>query len=117
MLDNPAHKSPTAYKLVTLLPTEKVLGIHLVGEGSDEMLQGSVSCFQSLLMSCGNDLTERDPLAFLSQSCSFAVAVKMGGESSISTRRSIRGSTWADLKCFSLTRSYQEGFGRHCGYS
>jgi glutathione reductase (NADPH) len=42
MLDNPAHKTPTAYKLVTLLPNEKVLGIHLVGEGSDEMLQGYV---------------------------------------------------------------------------
>ncbi|KAL7415919.1 hypothetical protein BDY24DRAFT_380508 [Mrakia frigida] len=40
MLDNPAHKTPTAYKLICLLPTLKVLGIHLVGEGSDEMLQG-----------------------------------------------------------------------------
>ena len=39
MLDNPAHKSPTAYKLVTLLPTEKVLGVHIVGEGSDEIMQ------------------------------------------------------------------------------
>ena len=48
MLDNPAHKSPTAYKLVCLLPNEKVLGIHLVGEGSDEMLQGYVSNESSL---------------------------------------------------------------------
>ena len=39
MLDNPAHKTPTAYKLVTLLPNEKVLGVHIVGEGSDEIMQ------------------------------------------------------------------------------
>lgn len=39
MLDNPAHKTPTAYKLVTLLPTEKVLGVHIIGEGSDEIMQ------------------------------------------------------------------------------
>ncbi|CED84647.1 glutathione-disulfide reductase [Phaffia rhodozyma] len=39
MLDNPAHKSPTAYKLVCLLPEEKILGVHIVGEGSDEMMQ------------------------------------------------------------------------------
>lgn len=39
MLDNPAHKSPTAYKLVCLLPEEKVIGVHIVGEGSDEIMQ------------------------------------------------------------------------------
>lgn len=39
MLDNPAHKTPTAYKLVTLLPNEKVLGVHIIGEGSDEIMQ------------------------------------------------------------------------------
>ena len=27
-------------KLVTLLPTEKVIGIHSIGMGSDELLQG-----------------------------------------------------------------------------
>ena len=39
MLDED-HKQPTAYKLVCLLPEEKVLGLHLIGEGSDEMTQG-----------------------------------------------------------------------------
>lgn len=57
MLDNPAHKTPTAYKLVCLLPNEKVLGVHIVGEGSDEIMQ------------------------FV------GVAVKMGGAFSLSTPR------------------------------
>lgn len=39
MLDDPKHKTPTAYKLVCLLPDEKVLGVHIVGEGSDEIMQ------------------------------------------------------------------------------
>lgn len=39
MLDE-AHKAPTAYKLVTLLPNEQVIGLHIIGEGSDEILQG-----------------------------------------------------------------------------
>jgi len=34
------HKSKSHMKMICLLPTEKVVGIHLVGEGSDEMLQG-----------------------------------------------------------------------------
>jgi hypothetical protein len=71
LLDDPAHKSLTAYKLVCLLPEEKVrhslpflslplcplpsscsfpftlsleqvLGLHIIGEGSDEMMQGFV---------------------------------------------------------------------------
>lgn len=33
-------KQPTAYKLVCQGPDEKVVGVHLIGEGSDEMLQG-----------------------------------------------------------------------------
>ena len=33
-------KPKTAMKIVTLLPEEKVVGIHLVGLGCDEMLQG-----------------------------------------------------------------------------
>ena len=44
------HKEPTAYKVICVGPEEKVVGIHMVGMGSDEALQG------------------------------FAVAVKMGGE-------------------------------------
>jgi len=34
------RKTGTSMKLVTLLPTEKVVGIHLIGIASDEMLQG-----------------------------------------------------------------------------
>ncbi|KAF7722236.1 Glutathione reductase [Apophysomyces ossiformis] len=37
MLD---HKEPTAYKLVVTGPEEKVVGVHLLGLGSDEILQG-----------------------------------------------------------------------------
>lgn len=42
-------KEPTAYKLICHGPEEKVVGLHLIGQGSDEMMQG------------------------------FAVAIKMGG--------------------------------------
>jgi glutathione reductase (NADPH) len=35
-----AHKTPSAFKLICAGPEEKVVGIHLVGPGSDEMLQG-----------------------------------------------------------------------------
>lgn len=34
------HKQRTGYKIVCLLPEEKVVGLHLVGKGSDEILQG-----------------------------------------------------------------------------
>ncbi|KAF9568347.1 Glutathione reductase [Mortierella alpina] len=34
------HKTPSAFKLVCAGPEEKVVGIHIVGQGSDEMLQG-----------------------------------------------------------------------------
>jgi pyruvate/2-oxoglutarate dehydrogenase complex dihydrolipoamide dehydrogenase (E3) component len=44
------HKEPTVYKLVCVGPEEKVVGIHIIGMGSDEIMQG------------------------------FGVAVKMGGE-------------------------------------
>ncbi|KAI9318564.1 hypothetical protein BX666DRAFT_1929354 [Dichotomocladium elegans] len=37
MLD---HKEPTAYKLVVTGPEEKVVGVHLFGRDSDEILQG-----------------------------------------------------------------------------
>ncbi|ORZ02423.1 hypothetical protein BCR43DRAFT_554903 [Syncephalastrum racemosum] len=37
MLD---HKEPTAYKLVCAGPEEKVVGVHLFGRDSDEVLQG-----------------------------------------------------------------------------
>jgi glutathione reductase (NADPH) len=47
------HKEPTMYKLVVVGPEERVVGVHLIGQGSDEAMQG------------------------------FSVAVKMGGEFSI----------------------------------
>lgn len=34
------HKEPTAYKLVCTGPEEKVVGMHIIGRGSDEILQG-----------------------------------------------------------------------------
>ncbi|KAI8072333.1 hypothetical protein BC940DRAFT_292351 [Gongronella butleri] len=34
------HKEPTAYKLVVAGPEERVVGVHLFGRGSDEILQG-----------------------------------------------------------------------------
>jgi len=36
----PEDKPKTAMKVVTTLPDEKVVGIHIIGMGSDEMLQG-----------------------------------------------------------------------------
>ena len=43
------HKEPSMYKLIVVGPEEKVVGVHILGLGSDEIMQG------------------------------FAVAVKMGG--------------------------------------
>ncbi|KAJ3511080.1 hypothetical protein NMY22_g15768 [Coprinellus aureogranulatus] len=34
------HKEPTVYKLIVAGPEEKVVGIHLIGQGSDEAMQG-----------------------------------------------------------------------------
>ncbi|KAI8909387.1 hypothetical protein DFJ77DRAFT_472301 [Powellomyces hirtus] len=34
------HKQPTVYKLICAGPEEKVVGLHMVGKGSDEILQG-----------------------------------------------------------------------------
>lgn len=48
----PDQKEPTAIKLICAGDEQKVVGLHIIGMGSDEMLQG------------------------------FAVAIKMGGESS-----------------------------------
>ena len=43
------HKEPTVYKVICAGPEERVVGVHIIGAGSDEVMQG------------------------------FAVAVKMGG--------------------------------------
>ncbi|EIW85480.1 glutathione reductase [Coniophora puteana RWD-64-598 SS2] len=34
------HKEPTAYKLVCVGEEERVVGLHIIGQGSDEILQG-----------------------------------------------------------------------------
>ena len=34
------HKEPSAMKLVTIGPEEKIVGCHVVGDGADEMMQG-----------------------------------------------------------------------------
>ncbi|KAJ3056468.1 Glutathione reductase [Rhizophlyctis rosea] len=39
-LQPPEHKQPTVYKLVCVGKEEKVVGVHLVGKASDEILQG-----------------------------------------------------------------------------
>jgi pyruvate/2-oxoglutarate dehydrogenase complex dihydrolipoamide dehydrogenase (E3) component len=50
MLDE-AHKQPTAYKLVVVGEEEKVVGLHIIGEGSDEIMQG---CKYLITSSRGN---------------------------------------------------------------
>jgi glutathione reductase (NADPH) len=34
------HKEPTVYKLIVAGEDEKVVGLHMVGQGSDEAVQG-----------------------------------------------------------------------------
>ena len=34
------HKEPTLYKLVCVGPEERVVGVHIIGMGSDEVMQG-----------------------------------------------------------------------------
>lgn len=33
-------KEPTEFKIVTILPDEKIVGLHILGKGCDEMMQG-----------------------------------------------------------------------------
>ncbi|CCE61215.1 hypothetical protein TPHA_0A01320 [Tetrapisispora phaffii CBS 4417] len=40
LLDDPIKKQPTGYKLVCAGPEEKVVGLHIVGPSSSEILQG-----------------------------------------------------------------------------
>ena len=37
---DPNTKPKTVMKMITLLPEEKVIGIHILGKGADEILQG-----------------------------------------------------------------------------
>ena len=39
MID-PHHKEPTVYKLIVVGEEERVVGVHIIGQGSDEVLQG-----------------------------------------------------------------------------
>ena len=55
------HKEPTVYKLICVGPEERVVGVHIIGQGSDEVMQG------------------------------FAVAVKMGGDYSYTASSLIYG--------------------------
>ncbi|KAG6844096.1 hypothetical protein H0H87_009836 [Tephrocybe sp. NHM501043] len=34
------HKEPTMYKLIVVGPEERVVGVHIIGQGSDEVMQG-----------------------------------------------------------------------------
>ncbi|EKM83084.1 hypothetical protein AGABI1DRAFT_125563 [Agaricus bisporus var. burnettii JB137-S8] len=34
------HKEPTVYKLIVVGPEERIVGIHMIGQGSDEAMQG-----------------------------------------------------------------------------
>lgn len=34
------HKEPTMYKLIVQGPEERIVGIHIIGQGSDEVIQG-----------------------------------------------------------------------------
>lgn len=34
------HKEPTVYKLIVVGPEERVVGVHIIGLGSDEVMQG-----------------------------------------------------------------------------
>lgn len=49
-------KQPTSYKLVCVGPEEKVVGLHIIGEGSDEILQGCECCLEVLI--CSTDDTQ-----------------------------------------------------------
>ncbi|EER33864.1 glutathione reductase [Candida tropicalis MYA-3404] len=40
MYDNPKEKSPTVYRIICAGPEEKVVGLHIVGDSSAEILQG-----------------------------------------------------------------------------
>ena len=49
MLDED-HKQPTKYKMVCAGPEEKVVGLHIIGEGSDEIMQGCKSVTVRLVL-------------------------------------------------------------------
>jgi glutathione reductase (NADPH) len=40
VFSNVEDKEPTGYKLIVVGEEEKVVGLHMIGQGSDEILQG-----------------------------------------------------------------------------
>ena len=34
------HREPTTFKLIVQGPEERVVGVHIIGQGSDEIIQG-----------------------------------------------------------------------------
>lgn len=40
VFSNVEDKEPTAYKLIVVGEEEKVVGLHIIGQGSDEIMQG-----------------------------------------------------------------------------
>lgn len=65
MMD-PDDKAPTTYKLICVGPEEKVVGLHILGKGSSEILQGF-----------GKSALP-PPLMYIADTFSTGVAVKMG---------------------------------------
>ena len=52
------HKEPTVYKLICAGPDERVVGIHIIGQGSDEVMQGfavAVKMKGGSFLLCRND--------------------------------------------------------------
>ncbi len=54
MIDDDLYKQPTSFKLVCVKSKkELVVGLHIIGEGSDEMLQGCESItLHSISLAC-----------------------------------------------------------------
>jgi len=66
------RKTKTAMKLVCLKPEEKVIGVHMIGIGSDEILQGLFLSLFFLLHFV------KSWIWIIWKSLGFGVAVKMG---------------------------------------
>lgn len=64
------HKEPSVYKLIVVGPEEKVVGVHIFGLGSDEVMQGfgvavkmggvSLSRFSALSMLMSSSARKKD---------------------------------------------------------
>lgn len=60
------HKEPSLFKVVVVGPEERVVGVHVIGMGSDELIQG------------------------------FAVAVKMGGKHKTKPALDVTYTDWCE---------------------